>query len=68
MVNGNFFMSKFNPNIHQNALNCTILKKILESMPPNPPKHLRHANFLISKKNSCPPPPQSWGRHRQYDR
>ena len=33
----NFLWTKSDPNIHQNAPNCTILKKILWEHAPKPP-------------------------------
>ena len=47
-----FLCKKFDPNIHQNAPNCNIFKKISRGgMSPNPP------NFQISKIIFLPPPP-----------
>ena len=60
--------TKSDQNIHQNAPNCTILKKFLGGgMPPNPPskahgfamRSMSLRNMQISKsgkKNSWPPP------------
>ena len=66
-------MSKFDPNIRQNASNCTILKIFLGGMPPNP-LAMRLASpraacrfsdmqiFKSQKKYFLPPPPKSWLR------
>ena len=60
-------MTKSDPNVHQNAPNCTILKKKShEGMPPKPPSKapgfamrsmsLRDNQiFKYDKNNSCPP-------------
>ena len=53
-----FLKTKSDPNIHQNALNCTILKKNSRgSMPPNPPSKTTCKLPNLKKKNSRPPPP-----------
>ena len=61
--------TKSDPNIHQNASNCTIKKKIsLGSMPPNPPPLTKRMASLyiyvaFEKYISCLPPLQkSWLR------
>ena len=64
--NGNFLFSlktKSDPNIHQNAPNCTILEKSSRGdMPPNPlAERMALRDMQISKsekKNSWPPPCQ----------
>ena len=43
----NFFKTKSDPNIHQNAPNCSIFKKFLGGMPPNPPNTAqRHKQYV----------------------
>ena len=69
------FKSKISdPNIHQNAPNCTIYKNFLGGgHAPEPPsiaygfamRSMSLRDMQISKsqkKNFCPPPPKSWGR------
>ena len=51
-----FLEIKSDQNIHQNAPNCTILKKFLRGACPRTPLAKRMANFQIWKKNSWPPP------------
>ena len=75
MVLLNFFnVKKSDPNIHQNAPNCTIFKKNSRGgMPPNPPNKahgfamrsmsLRDMQISKSQKKILgPPPSKSWGR------
>ena len=70
-----FLRTKSDQNIHQNAPNCTILKKFLGGggMPPNPPSKahgfamrsisLRDMQICKSEKRFLgPPPAKSWGR------
>ena len=64
-----FQCKKSDPNIHQNAPNCSIFKNFLGGACPRTPLAkrmaspcaayvaLRHASFHISKKNSWPPLP-----------
>ena len=53
-----FLKTKCDQNIHQNAPNCTILKKILGGACPRTPLAKRMALPCQSEKNiSCPPPP-----------
>ena len=69
--------SKSDPNIFQNAPNCTILKNLFGDIPPNlppPPQQsawlhhaqrmsLRNSNISKSENKFLPPPPaKSWLR------
>ena len=49
-----FLKRNSDPNIHQNAPNCTILKKILGGACPRTPPSKAHGK---SEKNFPPPPP-----------
>ena len=52
----NFLNTKSDPNIHQNAANCTIKKNYLGRMPPNPPsKARRFAQRDTSRKRDVSP-------------
>ena len=65
---------KSDPNIHQNAPNCTIYKNFLRGHAPEPPSiaygfamrsmSLRDMQISKSQKKKflAPPPPKSWGR------
>ena len=58
---------KFDPNIHQNAPNCTIFRNFLGGgMPRNPPSKAHGFATCkfpnLKKKNLAPPPSKSWGR------
>ena len=59
-----FFSSKFDPNIHQNAPNCTIFRIFFGGACPRTPlaKHMASRKFPNLKKNILAPPPKSWGR------
>ena len=63
-----FLKTKCDQNIHQNAPNCTILKKFFGGACPRTPLAKRMAlpcaacrKFPNLKKNSCPPPYQILG-------
>ena len=47
VIFGNFLKTKSDQNIHQNAPNCTILKKISRGACPRTPLASRHPNFQI---------------------
>ena len=67
-------MTKSDQNIHQNAPNCTILKKFLGWACPRTPLAKRMASLCaacrfatckfpnLKKKFLGPPPAKSWGR------
>ena len=67
-----FGSKKFDPNIHQSAPNCTILKKFLGwGKTPNPPNkehgfamlRMSLGDMQISKSHKIiGPPSQTWGR------
>ena len=64
-----FKSKKSDPNIHQNAPNCTIYKKFSRGcMPPNPPS-IAHGfatcKFPNLRKKFLPPPPQILGTPMQ---
>ena len=55
-------MTKSDPNIHQNAPNCTIYKNSVGSMPPNPLSKVHGFQTSKTEEIIIPLPAKSWLR------